>query len=125
MNDREQLIEKLVTIWHLNVPERAALSPRTVRYREVAAVVERVLEATGYFPPNARPWQEGNLVCEPAILQKLSAGAYRLTLQRSQALAPTVLAEKREFDFHNAETAIKAFIAVKWPRDIDGIAIKS
>jgi hypothetical protein len=125
MIERERLIETLVTTEHLNVPERAGLSPHTVRYSEVAAVVQRVLDATGYFPPNARPWQEGNLVYEPAILQKLSAGAYRLTLQRSQALAPTILAEKHEFDFHNAETAIQAFIAAKWPRDIDGIAIKS
>lgn len=125
MNERDQLIAKLVTTEHLNVPEHARLSPHTVQYSEVAAVVARVLEATGYFPPNARPWQQGNLVFEPAILQKLSSGAYRLTLQRSQALAPTVLAEKRQSDFHNAETAIKAFIAANWPHDIDGIAIKS
>jgi hypothetical protein len=125
MNEREQLIEKLVTTGHLNVPERAALSPRTVRYSEVASVVERVLEVTGYFPTNARPWQEGSLVYEPPILQKLSAGAYRMTLPRSHAIAPTVLAEKRELDFQNVETAIRAFIALEWPRGIDGIGIQS
>jgi hypothetical protein len=126
MNEREQLIEKLVTTEHLNVPERAALSPRTVRYFEVAAVVQRVLDATGYFPPSARAWQVGILVYEPAVLQKLSAGAYRLTLQRPQAIAPTGLAEKRELEFQNAAAAIEAFIAVRWPRgDIDGIIIQS
>src|ERR1700686_4657031 len=119
MHEREHLIEKLVTTEHLNVPERAGLSPHNVRYSEVAAVVQRMLDATGYFPPNARSWQGGNLVYEPAVLQKLFAGAYRLTLQRPQAIAPTILAEKHEFDFHNAETAIKAFIAPKWRRDID------
>jgi hypothetical protein len=44
MNQREQLIEKLVTTMHLSVPERAALSTKSVRYSEVAAVMARVLE---------------------------------------------------------------------------------
>jgi len=35
MNEREQLIEKLVTTMHLSVPERLALSPNNVRYIEV------------------------------------------------------------------------------------------
>jgi hypothetical protein len=47
MNDREQLIEKLVTTMHLSVPERLALSSNNVRYTEVAAVVARVLENSG------------------------------------------------------------------------------
>lgn len=124
MNEREQLIERLVTTMHLSVPERAALSTDGVRYSEVATVVARVLEDTGYFPPNARPWQAGNIVYEGAILQKLSGGGFRLTLQRSHPIAPTVLAEKRESDFQNAKTAIKTFISSEWPKGIDGIAIK-
>jgi hypothetical protein len=124
MNEREQLIEKLVTTMHLNVPERAALSTGRVRYSEVAAVVARVLEDTGFFPPNARPWQEGNVVHEGAILQKLQGGGFRLTLQRSHPIAPTVLATKKESDFQDARAAIKAFIWSEWPKGIDGIAIK-
>jgi hypothetical protein len=124
MNEREQLIEKLVTTMHLSVPERAALSTDSVRYSEVATAVARVLEDARYFPPNARPWQEGNIVHEGAILQKLPGGGFRFTLQRSQPGAPTVLAEKREADFQNARTAIKAFISSEWPKAIDGIAIK-
>jgi hypothetical protein len=126
MNERQQLIEKLVTTGHLNVPERSALSPCTVRYSEVAAVVERVLESTGYFPPNARPWEKGKIVHEPALLQKLYAGAYRLILQRGQAIAPHVLAETLDFDFQDSAAAIKAFIAAEWRSgDIDGILIQS
>jgi hypothetical protein len=82
MNEREQLIEKLVTTMHLSVPEHLALSSNNVRYTEVAAVVARVLENSEYFPPAARPWQEGNVVHEGAILQKLPRGRFRLTLQR-------------------------------------------
>jgi hypothetical protein len=124
MNEREQLIEKLVTTMRLSVPERAALSTNSVRYSEVATVVARVLEDTGYFPPNARPWQQGNIVHEGAILQKLSGGGFRLTLQRSHPIGPTVLAAKRESDFQNARAAIKAFISSEWPKGIDGIVIK-
>jgi hypothetical protein len=124
MNKREQVIEKLVTTTHLNVPERAALSTDSVRYSEVATVIGRVLEDTGYFPPNARPWQQGNVVHEGAILQKLPGGGFRLTLQRSHPIAPTVLAAKRESDFQNASAAIKAFVSLEWPKGIDGIAIK-
>jgi hypothetical protein len=124
MNEREKLIEKLVTTMHLSVPERLALSTDSVRYFEVAAVVQRVLEDTGYFPPNARSCQEGNVVHEGAILQKLSGGRFRLTLQRSHPIAPTVLAAKRESDFPSAKAAIKAFISSEWPKGIDGIAIK-
>ena len=124
MNEREQLIEKLVTTMHLSVPERTALSTDSIRYSEVAAAVARVLEVTGYFPPNARPWQEGNVVHEGAILQKLSGGGFRLTLQRSHPFAPKILAEKRESDYQNASAAVKAFISAEWPQGIDGIAIK-
>ena len=124
MTEREELIEKLVTTMHLNVPERAALSTHSVRYSEVAAVVSRILKETGYFPPNARPWQEGNVVHEGAILEKLSRGGFRLTLQRSHPIAPKVLAEKKESDFDDVGAAIKAFIQAEWPKGIDGIAIK-
>ena len=124
MNEREQLIEKLVTTMHLSVPERLALSPKNVRYAEVAAVVARVLEDSGYFAPGARPWQEGNVVHEGAILQKLPRRGFRLTLQRSHPIASTVLAAKKESDFRSARAAIRAFIRSEWQKGIDGIAIK-
>src|ERR1700688_267920 len=124
MNERDQLIEKLVTTIHLSVPERLALSSNNVRYTEVAAVVARVLENSEYFPPGARPWQEGNVVHEGAILQKLPRGRFRLTLQRGHPIAPTILAAKKESDFRSARAAIRAFIRSEWPKGIDGIAIK-
>ena len=123
MNEREQLIEKLVTTMHLSAPERLALSPCNVRYTEVAAVVARVLENSGYFPPDARPWQEGNVVHEGAILQRLSNRRFRLILQRSHPIAPAVLATKKERDFVFARNAIRAFVRSEWPNGIDGIRI--
>ena len=125
MSEREQLIEKLVTTMHLNVPERATLSSTSVSYTEVARVIQRILKETGYFPPDARPWKEGTIVHEGAILQSLSEGRFRLTLQRSHAIEPQVLAARRESDFKDASAAIEAFIKSEWPEGIDGIGIES
>jgi hypothetical protein len=123
MSSREKLIEKLVCEMHLSVPERAALSPKIVRYSEVTSVIRRSLDERGFFPPNARPWQEGQLVYEGAMLQRLSNRKFRVTIQRSHPVAPNVLAAKKERDYVLAGTAIRAFVRVEWPNDIDGIRI--
>lgn len=123
MTEREKLVERLVSEMHLSVPERTALSSKDVRYSEVAAVIKRILDETGYFPPNARPWQEGKLVHEGAILRKLSNRKFRLILQRSHPTAPNVLAAKKERDYVFARTAIRAFVRSEWPSGIDGIRI--
>jgi hypothetical protein len=52
---REALIEKLVVTLHLNVPERQMLGSHDLSVAEVAAVVKRLLERDGVFPPNAKP----------------------------------------------------------------------
>ncbi len=123
MTEREKLVERLVTEMHLNVRERAALSSKSIDYSEVATVITRALNETGYFPPSAHPWKEGKVVHEGAILQKLSNGRFRLILQRSHPTAPTVLAAKRGRDFVFARNAIRAFVRSEWPKGIDGIRI--
>jgi len=39
MGEREKLVERLVTEIHLSVPERTELLSKSVRYSEVAAVI--------------------------------------------------------------------------------------
>ena len=85
---RAQLIEKLVRTGHLNVPERLALGSATIYAAEVAEVVTRVLEETGSFPENVKPWAHGQVVYEGAMLQKGSDGKIRLILQRHHPLSP-------------------------------------
>jgi hypothetical protein len=121
---REQFVEKLVNTMHLNVPERLALSPSTVSYSEVAVVIARVLDRCGSFPENARLWQPGCVVDERTMLHKLPDGRIRLTRQRHHPIAPQKLAEKKEADFNNLESAITAYIQSEWPRGIDGIRIE-
>jgi hypothetical protein len=120
---RMQLIEKLVRTGHLNVPERLALGSATINSTEVAEVVTRVLEDTGSFPENAKPWEQGHAVHEGAMLQKSSDQKIRLILQRHHPLSPTVLAEQKVTDFREAQAAVEAFIRAEWPANIDGIPI--
>jgi hypothetical protein len=124
MSERKELVARLVTQMHLSAPDRNSLCPQSVRYAEVAAVIAQVLNETGYFPSNARPWQEGQVVREGAILQKLSRRRFRLILQRSQPSAPTVLAARKESEYRFARTAISAFVDSEWPKGIDGIRVE-
>ena len=124
MNEqREQLIEKLVRTGHLNVPERLALGTAKIYSTEVAKAVTRVLEETGSFPENVKPWMQGHVVHEGAMLQKDSDHKIRLILQRHHPLSPTVLAEQKVTDFREAQAAVEAFIRAEWPVTIDGIPI--
>jgi hypothetical protein len=120
---REKLIEKLVKTGHLSVPERLALGSATIYSTEVAEVVTRVLEGAGSFPENVKPWAQGHVVHEGAMLQKSSDDRICLILQRHHPLAPTVLAEQKVTDFAEAHAAVEAFIRSEWPADIDGIPI--
>jgi hypothetical protein len=120
---RAQLIEKLVRTGHLNVPERLALGSVTIYLTEVAEVVMRVLEDTGSFPENVKPWMQGHVVHEGAMLQKGSDEKIRLILQRHHPLSPTILAEQKITDFVEVHAAVEAFIRAEWPANIDGIPI--
>jgi len=61
---REALLEKLVVSLHLNMPERQMLGSDAVSVEEVAAVVKRLLDKNGVFPPNAKPGFANGL-CQP------------------------------------------------------------
>ena len=120
---RMQLIEKLVRTGHVNVPERLALGSAKIYSTEVAEVVTRVLEETGSFPENVKPWAHGRVVHEGAMLQKSSDQKIRLIQQRHHPLSPTVLAEQKVIDFAEAQAAVEAFIRAEWSANIDGIPI--
>lgn len=122
--EREQLIEKLVTTLHLNLPERQSLSPLYIRHSEIAAAIGRILQRTGWFPAPLHPADGKSPVREGATLSKLPDGRFRITQQWSHALAPNVLAEKREALFDDESVAIDAFIKAEWPKGIDGIPIR-
>jgi hypothetical protein len=121
--DRKLLIEKLVTTGHLNVPERLALGSEPPNTSEVTAVITYILNKTGSFPEDAKPWTEGHIVDERTILQSLPGGKTRLIQQRGHPIVPTRLAQQKVIDFNDVESAVKSYIKTEWGSGIDGIRI--
>jgi len=121
MDGRNQLIEKLVTTLHLSIPERNKLGAGKVRLAEISAVVSRVLDKAGYFPPNARPWRKGLAVHDGVMIERLPTGKFRLIFQRSDPIAPTVLVEQKESCLEDITSVVGAYVSAEWPRGIDGI----
>jgi hypothetical protein len=120
--DRSSLIDKLALTLHLNMPERTTLG-LPVRRSEIESAVLRLLRESGHFPPNARPWREGENVFEGHFLELLPNGGVRLWWQRHFATDPHELAQQIHSDFSDAHAAVKAFVAREWARGIDGIQL--
>lgn len=120
---REDLLTKLVTTLHLNVPERKLLGVNSVPAEEVAAIVKRVLEANGVFPPNAKPWQPGEPVFEGFFLLKQPNGGFVLNWQRAHPTNPYALSEQGSSNYDDLDQAISRFMGSEWRRGIDGIKL--
>jgi len=120
---REDLVERLVTSLHLNVPDRRMLGSDSVSVEEVAAVVKRVLEQNGVFPANAKPWQPGEIVFEGFFLVKRRDGKVQMAWQRSNPIRPTELADQGSSDYDSLDEAVFAFINSEWSTGIDGVSL--
>ena len=120
---REALIEKLVVSLHLTVPERQLLASDCLSVEEVAAVVKRVLDRHGVFPPQARPWRPGEVVFEGFFLVKRPTGRVEIAWQRSNPIKPTELAEQRSTEFEDIDQAVSVFIDSEWSTGIDGVRL--
>jgi len=125
LTPREALIEKLVVTLHLNVPERQMLGSDDVSVAEVAAVVKRLLERDGVFPPNAKPWQPGEAVFEGFFLTKRPDGKVQMTGQRHNPIRPDELAEQVTYESDDLDQAVGRFIRREWSNGIDGIPLST
>jgi hypothetical protein len=123
ISTREALLEKLVISLHLNVPERRILGSDCVSVDEVAAVVKRLLERNGLFPPNAKPWQPGEIVFEGFFLVKRPDGKVQMCWQRSNPILPTQLADQGSAEYDDLDEAVSRFIQSEWGSGIDGIPL--
>jgi hypothetical protein len=120
---RDALIEKLVVSLHLNVPERLLLGSDSVSVEEVAAVVRRLLEQNGVFPPIARLWKPGELVFEGSFLVKRPDGKVQIAWQRSNPTKPTELADRSSSEYADLDEAVSRFIEREWSKGIDGVRV--
>jgi hypothetical protein len=120
---RETLIEKLVVSLHLNVVERRLLGSDCVSVEEVSAVVKRLLEQNGVFPPTARLWKPGELVFEGFFLVRRPDGKVQMAWQRSNPIKPTELADRNSSEYDDLDEAVSRFIVSEWSTGIDGIRL--
>jgi hypothetical protein len=120
---RDALIEKLVVQLHLSVPDRQLLGSDSVSVEEVAAVVHRVFQQHGVFPPHAGVRKPGELVFEGHFLVRRPDGKVELMWQRNHPINPTELAERDSTLYVDPDQAVQAFIEKEWSRGIDGIRL--
>ena len=122
MVDRNSLVEKLVSTLHLNVAERKMLGSMPVQKSEILSAVKRFLDNSGHFPPDARPWHQGQNVFEGYFLELLPNRTVRLWCQRSHAINPSQLAEQKHQDFADVGRGVEEFVTKEWEdAQIDGI----
>jgi hypothetical protein len=119
---KNALLEKLVVWQHLNVFERKMLASDSISVAEVAALIKRLLERCGTFPPTARTWTPGEAVFEGYFLVKHSDGKIELMSQRGNPIKPNELADQECWTFASLDQAISKFIESEWPKGIDGIS---
>jgi hypothetical protein len=115
---REQdLVRKLVTTWHLSVPEHRALPGGRIRASLIYDAIEEVLQAEGRFPVE---WQPDDSFAG-GLIERLGDGRCRVTWRAEFSMmhheAITIQ------DFRSQRDAIKSFASSFFGGDIDGIPI--
>lgn len=113
---RSLLLRKLVFARHVSVAERRVLG--IVGRQEVEDVLRSLLLKDSVFPLAGR---EG-VIYEGAIPGLNSSGA-QITLSRSRADDPGLLAERRVVRYRLVDEAIEAFIEMERASGIDGIVL--
>jgi len=117
---RGELILKLLTQYYLNVADRADFGSNTVPLAEIATVVTKTLKTNLYFPPTAKPWEQGEPCYEGAFLEKLEEHRFRVHHQRSYADNPGVCAERTTHDYDDFDSALLAYLHAEWRDAFDG-----
>jgi len=115
---REELIDRLVTTGHLNVPDRKMLG--RVSRAEIRDAIRARLEKDRFFPPNA---QASGFVYEGPQLRYMDDGTFLAINQRASVHNPGVVAQSTERRFEDMAAAIAWYIDSEWAASIDGIAI--
>ena len=115
---REELITKLVTTGHLNVPDREILG--RITRTEITAAVRVRLEADGFFPPNAG---ETGFIYEGPQMRSLKDGGYLAINRRSSVHDPRTVAESIERRFEYIGAVVNWYIDSEWGSSVDGIHI--
>ena len=116
--DREDLLDRLVTSGHLNVPDRESLG--SISRKQVFVAVRARLAKDGYFPPAAGV--KGTVYEGPQI-RRSADGRYLGIDQRASVFDPALLAEEARRCFENIDAVVNWYIDAEWGSSIDGIRL--
>jgi len=114
--DEKDLVRKLVTSWHLSVPERRALPNGKARGSLIYSAIEEVLKCEGWFPPDWRP----NGFFNGVLIEYKSDGTCRLHVQAEVAYLQF---EGGVVEKCSLQEAVKSFVHKVVGADIDGVPI--
>lgn len=116
---RKRLLNKLLTVNHLNVPERRALgSPPT--FTELLDVASSYFQTSTFLPSIIKEWSDTQLCYEGYSLEK-KGDSYVLHLQVATP-ALNLHVSKQEV-FYNLPDALNAFLQNEFKFNIDGIQL--
>jgi len=122
---RHELIFKLLTTYHLNVPERAQLDPPTISPDEVCHAIDIALVDTPFFPPHARPVRNqtevAGAIFDGALIEKASDGFF-VHVQQSGPHGCAFRGHRQKL-FPNLTKAVRFYLRQQYNGNIDGIAI--
>jgi hypothetical protein len=118
MNEQD-LVRKLVTTWHLNVPERAALPNRRLRVSLACQTIVDVLSEHAWFPSDGR-WRPDQGY-DGGVIERIPDGTYNIHWKGEISVMRFALLSVDHYN--NAHDAAIAWLRGMFPRDIDGVEI--
>lgn len=116
---REHLLKKLLTVNHLNVPERRVLGSAPT-FAELIDVASDYFQTSNFLPSIIKEWSDTQLCYEGYSLEK-KGESYVLHLQVADP-ALNLSASKQQV-FYSLQDALNAFLQNEFKFNIDGIQL--
>ena len=120
MTDKEMaLIFKLLTTYHLNVPERGLLPEDQIRSSAAKEVITKSLDTYGWFP-GEKQYPVGHSGGSYFQIEKISAG--KMVLHENYEYGFSKF-EHRTTEYTNTEDVVVAYLKAKEKEGLDGLSI--
>jgi hypothetical protein len=113
----KDLVRKLVTTWHLSVPEHREMRGTPIRGSLVCEAIEEVVQAEGRFPVE---WQPDDSFAG-GLIERQEDGSYRVTCRAEFSLMHHEAVSIKQYQ--NRREAVATFARYFFGGDIDGIPI--
>jgi hypothetical protein len=116
---RKRLLAKLLTINHLNVPERQVLGSSPT-FSEMLDVASHYFQTSSFLPSVIEEWSDTKICYEGYSLEK-NGESYILHLQVAGPALNLYVSKQQVF--YNLKDGLQAFLQNEFKFNIDGIQI--